>query len=282
MNDYLLATLLGVIEGLTEFLPISSTAHLRIAQALLGLSLDDEYWKMFAVVIQLGAIGAVLVYFRARLTGFARTFPWTAPARWLAHPLGLTGLAFVVTAVPAFLMTKLIGKNLESLPLIATSLLVGGVAMWVIDGWLSRSRTHRLEDLTPRQAIWIGAAQILSAVFPGTSRSMSTIAGGQLAGLSRETALEFSFFVSIPTMVAATGYELLKTLLKGHVVMDAEAWLTLGLGLGVSFLVALGVIAWFMGWVKRGGFAPFAIYRIFLGLAVLIWAVTNSTAPSVH
>lgn len=129
------------------------------------------------------------------------------------------------------------------------------------------------------QAVWIGACQILSAVFPGTSRSMSTIAAGQLAGMSRASALEFSFFLSIPTMVIATGYDLLKTFLPGHANplgtthIDTHGWAVLAIGFILSFLVALAAVAWFMSWVRRRGFTPFALYRILLGAAVLVWAL---------
>jgi undecaprenyl-diphosphatase len=135
------------------------------------------------------------------------------------------------------------------------------------------------------QAIFIGAAQILSAIFPGTSRSMSTITAGELAGMSRLAALEFSFFLSIPTMIAATGYDFLKTVvfrkaLHGETLppiqMNAHGWIVLIIGFVVSFLVAWAVVAWFMSWVRRRGFVPFAVYRIIVGIAVLVWAFTSA------
>jgi undecaprenyl-diphosphatase len=135
-----------------------------------------------------------------------------------------------------------------------------------------------MEAMSLGQAIWIGACQILSAVFPGTSRSMSTIAAGQLAGMSRASALEFSFFLSIPTMVAATCYDLLKSLRGkgenpiGVTEIDAHGWIVLGIGFVISFIVAYGTVAWFMAWVRRRGFAPFAVYRIMVGIFVLIYA----------
>jgi undecaprenyl-diphosphatase len=292
VNDYLLSVLLGVIEGLTEFLPVSSTAHLRIAQALLHISLSDGYWKMYAIVIQLGAILCLPVYFRARLTALWASFPRgeRGDRTVLTHPLSLTIVAFVVTALPAFLLTKTIGKHLESLAIIGAALLVGGIVMWIVDAIYGREEaagarapggrvhTWRMDEMGLGQAVWIGACQILSAVFPGTSRSMSTIAAGQLAGMSRAAALEFSFFLSIPTMVVATGYDLLKSLRPGganpigatHI--DAHGWVVLAIGFVVSFFVAYGTVAWFMAWVRRRGFAPFALYRIALGVAVLVWA----------
>lgn len=140
-------------------------------------------------------------------------------------------------------------------------------------------KTARVEDMTVLQAIWIGFVQIFSAVFPGTSRSMATIAAAQTAGMTRPAALEFSFFLSIPTMAVATLYDLLKTLHPGKdttglapASMTAHQWIVLLIGFVVSFVVALAVVAWFMSWVRRRGFAPFAIYRIIVGLAVLIWA----------
>src|SRR5205814_4491122 len=225
LNDYLLSIILGIVEGITEFLPVSSTAHLRISEALFHISLSDGYWKMYTIVIQLGAILCLPIYFRLRIAKFLSTFPRgeNGDRNALTHPLGLTGVAFVVTAIPAFLLTKVIGKHLESLHIMGASLLVGGIVMWIVDAINapaeklgpdvpSRIHTWSMEGMSLGQAIWIGACQILSALFPGTSRSMSTIAAGQLAGMSRASALEFSFFLSIPTMVAATCYDLLKSL----------------------------------------------------------------------
>ncbi|MGZ4966318.1 MAG: undecaprenyl-diphosphate phosphatase [Chthoniobacterales bacterium] len=286
MNDYLLSILLGIIEGLTEFLPVSSTAHLRIAEALLQIDLHDSFWKMYTIVIQLGAILALPVYFRRRILDFLSTFPGgeKGDRGLLTHPLSLTMVAFVVTAIPAFLLKKQIGANLESLSVMAWALIIGGVVMWLVDALCRRPSINRLEEMNLPQAIWIGAMQILSAVFPGTSRSMSTIAAGQVAGLSRSAALEFSFFLSMPTMIVATGYDLLKTI-RPHtqdaadaaiapLAMNAHLWIMVAIGLVVSFIVALAVVAWFMRWVRSRGFAPFAIYRI-LGGAVLFFLIAH-------
>jgi undecaprenyl-diphosphatase len=291
LNDYLLSVMLGIIEGLTEFLPVSSTAHLRIAESLLHINLADGYWKMYTIVIQLGAILCLPIYFRVRIAKFLSTFPEgeNGDRNALTHPLGLTLIAFVVTAIPAFLLTKVIGKHLESLHIMGMSLLIGGIIMWIVDAINARaeklgpdapSRIHtwRMEAMSLGQAIWIGACQILSAVFPGTSRSMSTIAAGQIAGMSRASALEFSFFLSTPTMVFATSYDLLKSLRGkganpiGVSQIDAHGWIVLAIGFVVSFIVAYGAVAWFMAWVRKRGFAPFAIYRIILGTLVLIYA----------
>jgi undecaprenyl-diphosphatase len=282
MYEYLLSIFLGVVEGLTEFLPVSSTAHLRICEALLHIDLHDGFWKMYTIVIQLGAILALPVYFWHRILQFVRTFPQgeRGDRTILTHPLSLTLIAFVVTAVPAWLLTKQIGKNLENLWVMALALLIGGIVMWIVDAVFTRPRTMYLEEMTLPQAVWIGAAQILSAVFPGTSRSMSTIAAGQVAGMSRPAALEFSFFLSMPTMFVATGYDFLKTVVPHHheqniapLTINAHEWIVLAIGLIVSFVVALGVVTWFMNWVRSRGFAPFALYRIVLGIGLLMLLV---------
>jgi undecaprenyl-diphosphatase len=292
LNVYLLSVVLGIIEGLTEFLPVSSTAHLRIAESLLHINLADGYWKMYTIVIQLGAILCLPIYFRSRIAKFLSTFPQgeNGDRNALTHPIGLTLIAFVVTAIPGFLLTKVIGKHLESLYIMGMSLLIGGIVMWIVDGinarWeelgpetpRSRIRTWSMEAMSLGQAIWIGACQILSAVFPGTSRSMSTIAAGQIAGMSRASALEFSFFLSIPTMVVATCYDLLKSLRGkganpiGVSRIDTHGWVVLAIGSVVSFFVAYAAVAWFMAWVRKRGFAPFAVYRIVVGTLVLIYA----------
>jgi len=278
MYDYLLSVFLGIVEGLTEFLPVSSTAHLRICEAFLHIDLHDGFWKMYTIVIQLGAILALPAYFWHRIVQFVRTFPKgeRGDRTILTHPLSLTLIAFVVTAIPAWALAKVIGKNLESLWVMALALLIGGIIMWIVDAVFTRPRTMHMEEMTLPQAVWIGAAQILSAVFPGTSRSMSTIAAGQIAGMSRPAALEFSFFLSMPTMAVATGYDFLKSVIPHHheaeiapLTMTPHGWIVLVIGFVVSFFVALAVVAWFMNWVRARGFVPFAVYRIVLGLGLL-------------
>jgi len=288
MNDFLLSILLGIVEGLTEFLPVSSTGHLRIVEALFHLNLGDSFWKMYTIVIQLGAILALPVYFWKRILEFLSTFPKgeRGDRNFLTHPLSLTLIAFVVTALPSWALTKVIGKNLENLWVISIALLVGGVVMWIVDATSTRVRVTHMEEMSLPQAIWIGACQILSAVFPGTSRSMSTIAAGQIVGMSRPAALEFSFFLSMPTMVVATLYDLYKTLKptqntinEGNLAplaVDSHQWIVLAIGFVVSFIVALAVVAWFMRWVRTKGFAPFAIYRIALAIVLIILLMRGS------
>jgi undecaprenyl-diphosphatase len=286
LNEYFMSVLLGIVEGLTEFLPVSSTAHLRIAEALMKIPMDDAYWKMYTIVIQLGAILALCLLFLGRIVGFMRTFPRgeNGTRTWLTHPISLTLIAFAVTSVPSLLLHKWSDKHLGSIAVIAWALLLGGIVMWVIDVRSDRQDaiTNDVEEMGLGQAVWIGLCQTLSAVFPGTSRSMSTIAAGQVAGLSRPAALEFSFLLSIPTMIAATGWDFVKEVVlhkaagpdgvvAGNVVMTSERWIVLLIGLVVSFVVALGVVEWFLMWVRRHGFTIFAIYRILVGAALLIF-----------
>jgi undecaprenyl-diphosphatase len=300
LNDYLLAVILGVVEGLTEFLPVSSTAHLRISEALLGMDLSNGYWKMFSIVIQLGAILSLFFFFWKRLIEFIATFPKGSKGSgtiW-THPLTLVFIAFVCTAGPAYILTKVIDKHLENIKLMAGALVVGGIVMIVVDLMYSSADgiriltgriTDHIEDMRLWQAIWIGLCQILSAVIPGTSRSMVTIAGGQLAGMTRTAALEFSFFLSIPTMLMATLYELYRSIKPGKnappgteslasIHMGSHEWIVLAIGGVVSFVVALLVVAWFMNWVRKRGFVAFGVYRIVIGIVVWFWLAGVGTA----
>ncbi len=246
MHDFFLSILLGIVEGLTEFLPVSSTAHLRIVEALLNFDLHDSFWKMYTIVIQLGAILALPVYFWQRIVRFLGTFPRgdRGDRNFITHPLSLTMIAFVVTALPSWASTKLIGKNLESLTVMALALLIGGIVMWVIDATVTRPRVTNMEEMNLPQAVWIGAVQVLSAIFPGTSRSMlyKTLAP------NRNSAAEGNL---------------------APLAVNTHQWILLAIGFVVSFIVALGVVAWFMRWVRARGFAPFAIYRIVLGAIIL-------------
>ena len=280
MNPYLQSVLLGIVEGLTEFLPVSSTAHLRITEALMKIPMDDAYWKMYTIVIQLGAILALMLLFLNRILDFMRSFPRGegGDRTWFNHPISLTLIAFAFTSAPALLLHKWSEKNLGSINVMAFALLIGGIVMWVVDVRSNRyeATTTHVEEMGLFQAIWIGLCQTFSAIFPGTSRSMSTIAAGQLVGLDRPSALEFSFLLSIPTMVAATCWDLKKEVfpthgVTAHVVMNSSNWIVLLIGTGVSFIVALGVVEWFLLWVRKHGFTIFAIYRILLGGALLLW-----------
>jgi undecaprenyl-diphosphatase len=222
------------------------------------------------------------VYFWSRILAFFRRGVSYDDAgklrRWWRHPVALVLISFAVTAVPCYVIDDKIGENLESLPIMAWALIIGGVVMWIVDAWAGRRErlgagrfTRQVEEMTLVQAVVIGAAQILAAAFPGTSRSMATIAAGQVMGLSRPAALEFSFFLSIPVMFAATGFKLAQFVMKQPIAIDGRHWGVLAVGFIVSFIVALVVIHWFMAWVRRHGFAPFAVYRIVAGAALIAW-----------
>ncbi|MGH9598640.1 MAG: undecaprenyl-diphosphate phosphatase [Terracidiphilus sp.] len=286
MNAYFMAVLLGIVEGLTEFLPVSSTVHLRIAETLMKISPADPYWAMCAIVLQLGAVLAMCLLLLGRIADFIRTFPQGEgrDRSWLTHPLSLILIAFAFTAAPALLLHEWSEKNLGSPRAMALALLIGGAAMWAVDAWSERREpgTHDVQQMSLFQAVWIGLCQTISAVLPGTSRTMSTITAGQMAGLTRPAALEFSFLLSIPTMIAATIWDFWKQIhperaalaaaaLPAHVAMNPQRWGALFIGLIVSFVVALGVAEWFLVWVRRHGFAIFAVYRILLGGWLLFW-----------
>jgi undecaprenyl-diphosphatase len=286
LNVYIQSLLLGIVEGLTEFLPVSSTAHLRIVEAAMRIPLDDAYWKMYTIVIQAGAILALVLLYLGRIVAFMKSFPRgeSGDRTWTNHPISLTLIAFFFTSIIALPLHKLSEKHLESVSVMAWTLLIGGILMWVIDVRASRYEptTIHVEEMSLGQSIWIGVCQSLSAVFPGTSRSMSTIAAGQLVGMDRPSALEFSFLLSIPTMIAATAWDLLKSVHPGktalaagavpmaEVSMNGQRWIVLVIGFVVSFLVALGVVEWFLAWVRRHGFTVFAVYRIVLGILLLV------------
>lgn len=260
--------LLGIVEGVTEFLPVSSTGHLILAGALLGY--DDAKWATFDIVIQLGAILAIVVlYWRTFwtvLTGlFART-----PGAW----------RFVRNILLAFLPAAVIGlalhKKIEALLLkpivVCWALIVGGVAILLIERLVRPGRTSGVAEVPVRTTLGIGLIQCLAMV-PGVSRSGATILGALSLGVERRTAAEFSFFLAIPTMLGASVVELAKSHPAAVTAMGpgAVGWPEIGLGFAVSFIVALVVVRGFVDFVSRHGFAPFAWYRIVAGTAALIW-----------
>jgi undecaprenyl-diphosphatase len=261
MPDILTIILLGIVEGVTEFLPVSSTGHLILAGALLGY--DENHWKVFNVVIQLGAILAVVVLywrtFLAVLMGLARREPgaW----RFLRNVV----VAFLPSAVLGLLLHKQIEAMLGSPTIVSVALIVGGIAILVIDRGRTGGEERGVSDIPLGKAVGIGFIQCLSMI-PGVSRSGATILGALSLGVERRTAAEFSFFLAIPTMLGATTLELAKNHNDLGVGLHAIA-----LGFVVSFVVALFVIRWFIGLVSRRGFAPFGWYRIAAGGLALAW-----------
>jgi undecaprenyl-diphosphatase len=258
MGNLVCVILLGVIEGITEFLPISSTGHLLIAEHWLGTRSDT-----FNVVIQAGAILAVALIYRERLWRLATGLGQRENRDYAAK----LALAFAITAALGFVVTKLGFKLPERVAPVAWALLIGG--LWMIAAeWLSAKRGDDAR-VSWTVAILVGLAQVIAAIFPGTSRSAATIFVAMLAGTSnRAAATEFAFLVGIPTMFAASGYELLKQL--GHDKVH-EDWGALALGFVVSAVTAFIAVKWLLRYIQSHRYTAFAIYRIALGAALLVF-----------
>jgi undecaprenyl-diphosphatase len=264
LNDLLIALLLGILEGITEFLPISSTGHLLIAQHWLGPQSD-----LFNIVVQSGAILAVLLVFRARLLALAAG--WRQPAQF--DYLLKLGAAFAVTAVVGLVVRKLGWSLPETVWPVATALVLGGLLMLAIERSVAR-RPAAPEPALPaigwNVAVWVGLAQVLAGVFPGTSRSAAAIFAALLAGaLSRPAAAEFAFLVGIPTMFAASAYALLEY--AGNPAAPREDWAALAVAFAAAAATGFVVVRWLLGYVKSRPFTVFAFYRIALGLGLLLF-----------
>jgi undecaprenyl-diphosphatase len=268
--DIINAIILGIVEGLTEFLPISSSGHLIVAESLLGFKDSAE---VFTVVIQMGSILAVIWYYRndliKRLAGLSSS---TMQRFWLN---------IIIASVPAGVLGLVFGKYIEALlfrPIpVAFALIVGGIILWLIESRPNvHSQTTELADVdavTPLQAVWIGVAQIFALVFPGTSRSGSTIVGGMLTGLNRATATAFSFYLGMPILVLASLYKLYKA--RDTLSSIPGGTTALIVGTIVSFASALVVVGWLLNYVSKNNFKPFAIYRIVLGTIILVLVATG-------
>jgi undecaprenyl-diphosphatase len=257
------AIVLGLVEGATEFIPVSSTGHLIIAGEWLGQT--DARAKTFDIFIQLGAILAIVWLYRVRLTTALLAARHDPKSRRLFVNLAI---AFLPAAAVGFLIHDWIKERLFNPVVVAAALVVGGVIILLVERWKPRTTVAEVGDISPGTALGVGLAQVLSLV-PGTSRSGATIIGGYALGLSRTAATEFSFFLAIPVMFAATLYDLLKSL-DTLVAADAGFF---ALGFAVAFLSALVVVKAFLTFVSRHSFTAFAWYRIVFGLAVLLWAL---------
>lgn len=262
MSDLLKAAVLGIVEGITEFLPVSSTGHLIIVNQFVDFT--GGFAKMFDVVIQFGAILSVVVYFWKRLCPFGRGKTASEKAEtWVIWQKTMVGV------LPALLIGGTLGKQIQEKlfnPLVvAIALLVGGILLIMIERRPMRSGADSVARLSYQTAFLIGVIQCLGMI-PGTSRSAATIIGAMLLGASRVTAAEFSFFLAIPTMFAASAYSLLKM----GMALTAAQIQVLGVGFAVSFLVAWLVIAGLMKYITSKDFQPFGYYRIALGMIVLI------------
>ncbi|MDT0576890.1 undecaprenyl-diphosphate phosphatase [Croceicoccus sp. F390] len=265
-NLTLTAILLGIVEGMTEFVPVSSTGHLILASSLFGY--DADQWKIFNVVIQLGAILAVVVqYWRtfwAVGTGVVKRQPQSV--RFVVNIL----VAFLPAAVIGLIMKPYIDIMLGSPLVVAWALIAGGIAILLIERMAKPGPASGIGQLPVRQALGVGFLQCL-AMIPGVSRSGATIMGALAMGIERRTAAEFSFFLAIPTMLGASTLEIWQyrdVLAAGSLTVG---WREIAIGFVVSFIVALGVIRAFVAYVSRAGFAPFAWYRIVIGAFAVWW-----------
>lgn len=259
MNDYIAAIILGIIEGLTEFLPISSTGHMILAQHLLGVS--GPAWDTFKIMIQLGAVLALVTIYFQRLWTVFITLPTNPASRHFA-------LLLLVAITPALVLGALFGGAIKDYLfnpfVVGITLILGGLIILAVEAMHKVARYHAVEELTLRTALLVGLAQTV-AMIPGTSRSGATIIGGLLAGLDRRTAAEFSFFLAIPTMFAAFMHEAIK---HGDSMNFDEIGL-IAVGFVTSFISAWLIVKPFLDFVSRVGFAPFAYYRVALGTLVL-------------
>ncbi len=263
------AILLGIVEGLTEFLPISSTGHLLVAEKLIGYKDTAE---IFTVVIQVGAIAAVVWFYRrdiwAKVVGLLRG----------DKPTILFWRNWILATIPAGLAGLVLDKKLSTfatLGVVAVALILGGIAIWLIESYhiVKRSgKEPKFDDLTPRQALQVGCYQVLSLI-PGVSRSGATIMGGLLSGLDRVTATAFSFYLSLPILVLAGGYKLVKG--RNDLATISGGPLAIVVGAITTFIVAFFVVGWLLHYVSKNNFKPFAYYRIVLGLIILASLATS-------
>ena len=280
MRDYWTAFVLGATEGLTEFLPVSATAHLRIAEALFGIDARNPFWVIFIVSIQLGAILGLLGFY------FLRRDVLIADSQ--AEPFGQSvfmniAIAFVSNELLALLFIVFIHRRLESFQEIGLALIGGGIVMGLADVGAKSSpdQPKSIGTVTVSKAIWIGLCQSLSEMFPGISHSMATITGAQIAGVSRSSAVQFSYLLFIPTMFATTGLELLHEgtdMNKEHthtLIQDGHQLAILAIGFLAASIVAYITANWFFAWVQKLGLFIFSAYRIGLGLYILLYGIST-------
>lgn len=269
MSELLTVILLGIVEGVTEFLPVSSTGHLILATRLLGY--DAGRWEVFNVVIQLGAILAIVVLYWRTFWAVGMGLIRREPKSWLF--LRNLVVAFIPAAVIGLALHHYIEALLGNAEVVAIALVVGGFAILAVERFAPRSDISGVADIPLRTVVGIGMLQCL-AMIPGVSRSGATILGALALGVERRTAAEFSFFLAIPTMLGASGLELM----KNHAALtsgEGVGLLSIAIGALVSFVVALLVVKWFVGIVTKHGFVPFAWYRIAAGSAALVWLLSK-------
>ncbi|MEY4902300.1 MAG: hypothetical protein RLZZ292_115 [Bacteroidota bacterium] len=252
------AILLAIIEGITEFLPISSTAHMVFASSLMGIE-SDEFVKTYEVAIQLGAILAIVALYFKKFVDFSRLDFY---------------VKLIIATIPALIFGKLFNDYIDEIlekPLpIAIVMLVGGVLLLFVDKWFTKETITSEEQIDNKMALKLGLFQVLAVLFPGLSRSAATIVGGMSQGLTRAAAAEFSFFLAVPTMFAATAYKLYKY----KDTINADTIKLLAIGNIVAFIVAFFAVKFFIDYLTKYGFKAFGYYRIALGLfVILLWFV---------
>lgn len=267
--EFLKAFLIGIVQGITEWLPVSSTGHMILLNSLLKTNVSEAFWEMFLVVIQLGSILAVLVLFWHRLNPFSpKKSSEEKRATWSLwwHVI----VAILPSGVVGILLDNWFEAHLHNALTVSIALIVYGVVFLFLER-LPKRKSRMVEStgaITYRQAFLIGAFQMLSLI-PGTSRSGSTILGAMLLGLSRTAAAEFSFFMAVPTMLGASGIKILKFALDHESAVTQSEWLILAIGCLTAFLVSLAAIRYLMDYVKHHSFAAFGVYRIVLGIVVI-------------
>ena len=269
MLEFLKVILLGIVEGITEWLPISSTGHMILVEQFVKLNVTDEFLEMFRVVIQLGAILAVVVLY------FPKLWPFCSPRDgWIKKDIWILWFKVLVAALPAAIIglpfDDLLDKLFYNYQTVAIMLILFGVAFIVIENYHKgkKAKVNTLVGIDYKLAFWIGMFQLIAAIFPGTSRSGATIVGALLLGISRTVAAEYTFFLAIPVMFGAS-------LLKGakflmNATMTSQEGVILVVGMVVAFAVSLVVIKFLMGYIKKHDFKVFGWYRIILGVIVLL------------
>lgn len=270
MLEFLKAVLFGIVEGITEWLPISSTGHMILLDEFINLNVSEEFYKLFEVVIQLGAILAVVIIY------FKTIFPWgfNKTKEETKDTLNLWGkilVACIPAAVIGILFDDWLDAHLYNAVVVSLTLIIYGIVFIVMESKkIGSQKTKKINDITYKQALGVGAFQLLSLI-PGTSRSGSTIIGGLAIGLERSVAAEFTFFLAIPVMAGASLLKLVKYILKVGLVFKTSELIILGIGCLVAFIVSILVIKLLMNYIRKHDFKVFGYYRIILGIIVLLY-----------
>lgn len=269
-TEVLKSIVIGIVQGITEWLPISSTGHLILTEKLLALKVSPEFWNMFKVVIQFGSILAVVVLYFNKLNPFSSKK--SKEEKKSTYSLWSKVIVAVIpAAVIGFLFEDIIDNILSSTLVIAATLIIYGIAFFIIENQNKKPTVETLESLTYKQAVLIGLFQVL-ALIPGTSRSGSTILGAIIIGCARPVGTEFSFFLAIPVMLGASALKLLKFMMGGTLINDVE-WAVLVSGFIVTFIVSVLAIKFLMTYIRKHDFKAFGVYRIILGIIVILAVV---------